>query len=533
MAEGTLPGGASPHRMEREEQRVCWKWAVAIIAAAASIVFVAGTLSDVVLGDEPYHFMFARAWADAGLWNRPTHNPLYPSGAPPGYWYVTEPAWPMLLAALWQATGPVPWVAQLYQAAFYALLLAMVYRLGRHFLGPRGALAALLAAVAVPMVGAFSVTLHLDVPSSAIILAALVLVVDRRLFWAGVLVGLAYLTKRNTAFLVPPMALWIVLQEGSLWQRARRVGLFLLPAVLVVLPDLWWRRHWIPGTQDPANPTYVLRRVTMFFSPTREVSNINNPVHLLQYLGAVIPALLGLYVIRRTWQKADRRLWALLAFYLVMLVLFFTLDTDVRYVMPAVPILAVLAARGLAGWWQRRWVLALVALAAFAHLGATAWVVNRARHLSPGQEAVFAYLKAHTLPGTRVLYPGESIMIEAHRPVVWNHLTDPETREACITPFLIQYGPEKMLAVLRANRVDYICVDEKRILSGPLAKAERGGYPWAFADRLPTLPFLENVSGDWPGVELWRVKEEPLGEVPAPPERPSPSPGHASGGEKE
>ncbi|HUX15388.1 MAG TPA: hypothetical protein VMW52_02890, partial [Phycisphaerae bacterium] len=294
-----------------------------------------------------------------------------------------------------------------------------------------------------------------------------------------------------------------------------------------------WRRHWIPGTQDPANPTYVLRRVTMFFSPTREVSNINNPVHLLQYLGAVIPALLGLYVIRRTWQKADRRLWALLAFYLVMLVLFFTLDTDVRYVMPAVPILAVLAARGLAGWWQRRWVLALVALAAVAHLGATAWVVNRARHLSPGQEAVFAYLKAHTLPGTRVLYPGESIMIEAHRPVVWNHLTDPETREACITPFLIQYGPEKMLAVLRANRVDYICVDEKRILSGPLAKAERGGYPRAFADRLPTLPFLENVSGDWPGVELWRVKEEPLGEVPAPPERPSPSPGHASGGEKE
>ncbi|MGB2828870.1 MAG: hypothetical protein WBD75_00745, partial [Phycisphaerae bacterium] len=89
------------------------------------------------------------------------------------------------------------------------------------------------------------------------------------------------------------------------------------------------------------------------------------------------------------------------------------------------------------------------------------------------------------------------------------------------------------LVVLRANRVDYICVEESRILSGPLAKAERGGYPRVFADRLPTLPFLENVSGDWPGVELWRVKEEPLGEAPAPPERPFPSPGHAPGGEKE
>jgi hypothetical protein len=273
--------------------------------------------------------------------------------------------------------------------------------------------------------------------------------------------------------------------------------------------------------------------MTMFFSPTREVSNINNPVHLLQYLGAVIPALLGLYVVRRTWQKADRWLWVLLAFYLVMLVLFFTLDTDVRYVMPAVPILVVLAARGLAGWWQRRWVLALLALAAFAHLGATAWVVNRARHLSPGQEAVFAYLGAHTPPGTRVMYPGEVIMIEARRPVVWRQLTDPETREACITPFLIQYGPEKMLAVLRANRVQYICVEESRILEGPLAPKERGGYPRRFVERLRTLPFLERVEGDWPGVELWRVKEEPPGEVPALPERPSTSPVRASGGEKE
>ena len=533
MAEGTIPGGANPHRMEREEQRVCWKWAVAIIAAAASIVFAAGTLSDVVLGDEPYHFMFARAWADAGLWNRPTHNPLYPSGAPSGYWYVTEPVWPMLLAALWQATGPVPWVAQLYQAAFYALLLAMVYRLGRHFLGPRGALAALLVAVSVPMAGAFSVMLHLDIPSSAIILAALVLVVDRRLFWAGVLVGLAYLTKRNTVFLAPPMVLWILMEDGSWGRRLSSAAMLLLPAALVVLPDFFWRWHAIPGTSDPVNPAYVLARFMKWFSAQRLPSNINNPLHLLQYLGAVIPALLGLYVIRRTWQKADRWLWALLAFYLVTLVLFFPLDTDVRYVMPAVPILAVLAARGLAGWWQRRWVLGLVGVVAFAHLGAAGWVTYQRRHLTPSQRAVFAYLRENTPEGPRVLYPGESIMIEARRPVVWNHLTEPETREACITPFLIQYGPEKMLAVLRANRVDYICVDEKRILSGPLAKAERGGYPRAFVDRLPTLPFLENISGDWPGVELWRVKEEPLGEVPDLPERPSTSPGHAPGGEKE
>ncbi|MGB2755809.1 MAG: hypothetical protein WBD75_07150 [Phycisphaerae bacterium] len=91
---------------------------------------------------------------------------------------------------------------------------------------------------------------------------------------------------------------------------------------------------------------------------------------------------------------------------------------------------------------------------------------------------------------------------------MWKHLTDPETREACITPFLIQYDPEKMLEVLRANWVVYICVDEARILSGPLAKTERGGYPLAFVRRLPTLPFLEEVRGDWPGIQLWKVRSD-------------------------
>jgi len=135
------------------------------------------------------------------------------------------------------------------------------------------------------------------------------------------------------------------------------------------------------------------------------------------------------------------------------------------------------------------------AAAALAHLGATAWVVGGARHLTEGQEAVFAYLRAHTPPGTRVMYPGEVIMAEARRPVVWNHLTDPETKKTCLPDFLIETDPQKIFTLLRSNQVDYLCVEESRILSGPLAEAERGGYPLAFVRRLPTLPFLEEVRG--------------------------------------
>jgi len=503
-AEALRPGAAA----DAESWPAGWKWALAAILLATAVVFVAGTTSRIVLGDEVYHTMLARAWGEAGLWHRPTHHPLYPTGDPPGYYYVTEPVWPMVLGLVWRATGPEAWVAQTYQAVIYAVFLGLVWRLGGRFLGPRGALVAVLAAISVPMVGAFSVMLYVDVPAAAVILAAIVLLLRRHFFWAGVLVGLAYITKRNTAFLVPPMVLWLFLREGSVWQRVRRMGLFLIPAALVVLPDLAWRGYSIPGASDPANPVHILARMTTFFSPQRLPSNINNPIHLLMYLGGVLPLLAAAYVARRAWEKADRWLWLFIALYLVTLLLIFTLDTDVRYLMPAVLLFAVVIARGLRGWWNRRWVLVTLAAVAFVQLGASAVRVNLARRLTPGQEAVFAYLRTHTPEGTRVMYPGEVIMAEARRPVVWNHLTDPETGKTCLPTFLTEYGPEKMLAVLRANGVGYICVEESGILSRPLAKTERGGYPPAFVRRLPTLPFLEEVRGDWPGVALWKVKEE-------------------------
>jgi 4-amino-4-deoxy-L-arabinose transferase-like glycosyltransferase len=501
-----------------EEWPAGWKWALAAILLATAVVFLAGATSRIILGDEVYHTMLARAWSEAGLWHRPTHHPLYPTGDPPGYYYVTEPVWPMVLSILWQATGPVAWVAQGYQALWYALVLALVWTLGRDLLGPRGGLAAVLAAISVPMVGAFSVMLYVDVPAAAAILAAIVLLLRRHYFWAGILVGLAYLTKRNTAFFVPPMMLWIVCQEGPVWQRARRLALFLLPAALVVLPDLWWRSHAIPGTRDPANPIYVLRRVMTFFSPQRLSSNINNPVHLLTYLGGVLPFGVAAYLARRAWTRADRWLWVFIAFYIVTLLVMFTLDTDVRYVMPVVPLLAVVAARGLRDWWKKRWVLVALAAAAFAQLGVSAVRVNVARQLTPGQETVFAYLRTHTPEGTRVMYPGEVIMALARRPVVWIHLTNPQTQAPCLPDFLTRYDADTMEAVLQANGVAYICIDDRQILTAPLTEAERGGYPRAFVDRLPALPFLEKVGGDWPGITLWRVK--PTGAPPAPSEPP-------------
>ncbi|MGB3194500.1 MAG: hypothetical protein WBC39_04335, partial [Phycisphaerae bacterium] len=59
-----------------------------------------------------------------------------------------------------------------------------------------------------------------------------------------------------------------------------------------------------------------------------------------------------------------------------------------------------------------------LALAAFAHLGVTAWYVKVQRTLAPGQRAVFEYLQTRTPPDARILYPGEVMIIQARRQAV-------------------------------------------------------------------------------------------------------------------
>jgi 4-amino-4-deoxy-L-arabinose transferase-like glycosyltransferase len=555
---------------EAQEARGSARWALAIILAATAIVFVAGATSDVVKGDEAYYSMFAEAWYDAGPLHRPVYNPVYGS-AESGYYYTTEPLWPLLCSLVWHMTGVHAWSAQLFQASLYALLLAMIYLLGRDLLGPRGALAALLAAVAVPMVGAFSVLLYTDVPSAALSACVALALLRKRFLAAGAVMGLAYLTKRNAAFLAPAFVVWAFWTEGPVWRRLGRVAAFVVPAVLVTLPDWFWRTAHLPAMYEPVSLPYILTRLRTFFAkqalvapgsgggadaatvaerlwtwlgPSAGPSRINSPADLLHYIGAVVPMLLVLYLLRRAWDRRDLRLWLAVGVCVAASLLMFTLNMEIRYAMPVIPLVVVVAARGLAaprsrpcrdsgrpesrragieeaGWCQKPWVLGLVGLAAFGHLGATAWHVGAQRTLTPGQRAVFEYLRTRTPPDARILYPGEVMILQTRRQAVWSQLKNPETGRGCITGFLGETDPERIRRLLRANAVTHLCVDERRVYAA-CGEVVGFGYPRSFVERLPRLPFLERVEGDWPGIELWHVKGERAGDgAPVPAARPA------------
>ncbi|HUU35667.1 MAG TPA: glycosyltransferase family 39 protein, partial [Vicinamibacterales bacterium] len=271
MAPGEAPLGIenarSPSRVacgdEAQEARRSGRWALAIILAATAIVFIAGATSDVVVGDEVYYTMFAEAWHDAGVCHRPVHHPLYASGEA-GYYYTTEPLWPLVCSLVWHVTGVHAWSAQALQAGFYALLLAMIYLVGRDVLGPRGALAALLGAVSVPMFGAFSILLYMGVPVTALLMIAFVLLRKKQFLVAGAVMGLAYLLKRNAAFVAPACLAWMLWVPGTFWQRVRRLAVFGLAAGIVVFPDFLWRHEHIPSMYEPVS--YVIQRFFKRFS---------------------------------------------------------------------------------------------------------------------------------------------------------------------------------------------------------------------------------------------------------------------------
>ena len=414
---------------------------------------------------------------------------------------------------------------------------------------------------------------------------------------AGVMIGLAYLTKRNAFFLVPPMVLWLLWMGGTLRQRAGRVAVFLAAAIVVVTPDLLWRRYSFPAYYEPVSLTQILDRMGTFFAKqglvtgtseaARETltagpagpgggeapgliervvswlsfgkapglveriaswlsfsagpSKINNPGHLLQYVGAVAPVLLGVYLVRRAWRResgpldpdrgpsdaegvrsnkdrdtdrGDGWLWITIALYMVALLLLFTLDTEVRYAMPVASLLAVISARALGGKAHRPWVLGLVAVIAFAHLGVAASFVKDNRRISPARQAVFTYLRKDASEraqwsekAPRVLYPGEALVVHARCQAVWSQLKNPETNGCWITGLLQEEREDKIREILQFNAVDYICVDPAQVYKDKV-EVVGFGYPRSFVERLERLPFLEKVRGNWPDdqMQLWKVK---------------------------
>lgn len=209
---------------------------VLVIGAVALAVRVAYVL--VVLphyepvSDALHYHMIATAIAEGRGFVHP-----FPFGFDhPTAW--RPPLFPLVLGGVYAVAGPRLGAAQALNIGLGALVVVLVALLAWRIAGrPAGVGAGMLAAVFPPLVANDAPPLS-DTLGLVLLLAVLLLVLDRRVAPAGAAAGLLVLTRPAAQVFAVALAFWLLWRLG--WRRA--LG-FVVAAVLVTVPWLLHNRE--------------------------------------------------------------------------------------------------------------------------------------------------------------------------------------------------------------------------------------------------------------------------------------------------
>jgi 4-amino-4-deoxy-L-arabinose transferase-like glycosyltransferase len=513
-----------------------------LITFAFAGLLITGLTSELYLGDEVYHYRFAKSMYSEG--RRVSFDPIYTSGNPPGFFYRSEPLWSGLLAILWKILGHMSFqVAEIYHTCFYALLLFFTYLLGKQIYGDREGIWACLLMASTPMAVAFGVLFYTDVPATAITTMTFYWIIRKKYGWGGLGFALMYLVKRNTCFLIPAMILVPIYfgKEGIL-KSIRNLNFLLVPLVGSVLWDMWWRyqnienaEFQISGVGSIRNLTilgYIKARLTRITWGTREFlnSSLIDPVDLIRYLGAALIILVVAYFVQGHFRREKKEMrglvTAMVGSYFVFFLFLFGFNTDIRYLFPIVPILCIMASRAIS-FYQRRWASALILIICLAQFGTTLAYIHVQRQMPAEIKEGFSYIRTHVSRDAVVMYPEyilleaterrfiwfsffyleQHILINRYPGYQWDRYSEYKWSDMSRV-FFWNPNVEDLKRSLRLNKVDYIVIKKNRIYDDSKVK-HLGGYPRSFVQKMQEFTFLKLVFENR-GMSIWRVLNEPV-----------------------
>jgi hypothetical protein len=276
--------------------------------------------------------------------------------------------------AAWEST-----IGVLPLALVIAALIVLSYLLLERLFNRTAAFAAALLMALDPFFIANSKVLHVDgllaafMSSSA--LALLVFVSERRRRWAilsGVLAGLALLTKSPALFLLPYMALClgigVLADRAANWRRDVVAGLIWLVTLVLVyctlFPAMWmdplgtleavYKQAALRVSWAHPNPLYFLGRA--FVGDPGPTYYLYTWAYKVTPVVSVFALVSLLYAAFGKTLPRRRRTFVGLVFAFAF---FFTLQMVLgakkmpRYLLPAFPMVHVLAGVGLAGWAEQ------------------------------------------------------------------------------------------------------------------------------------------------------------------------------------
>lgn len=182
-------------------------------------------------------FPFHQDEAIYGYWARYAHHvdPLFLS-----VWPDKPPLYLWLLGGTFDLFGATPAAARMLNIALSTLTIAVVAALARTWWGARaGVLAALFLALS-PLAISFAPTAFTDPLLVLAGMTALLAVVRRRCFWAGVWLGVAIMTKQQGVLFIPLVAAFSLYTPRTPSDLLRRTAALLAGLLLIVAPILWW-----------------------------------------------------------------------------------------------------------------------------------------------------------------------------------------------------------------------------------------------------------------------------------------------------
>ncbi len=521
-----------------------------ILLSCSIGIIAVGLLSDLYLGDEIYHFRFARDIYRTG--ERVTYDPFFGKGFTLQTHYQIPPLWHLCLAFLWTVAGGVSFaVAQVYHALYFVLLLVAAYFLGKELYGEREAHYSLILAGTVPMIISFSILFYVDMPLTALTALTLLLILKKRHLGAGLGFGLMCFTKFNGFFFFFPfVGVIFYLNYRNRWLL--KILAFSLASMLIIIPDLYWRETHFgteshigslknimrnivyrgyersrdikialspgekksaqkkaegirpdpkekavgkpdPGRVDAGQPDSSRRKVILVYN-----SSFTNIKDNVKYFGLGLPFLLILYLMRRRFEKKDIVLWGPILFYFLLFLYFFKPSGDIRYLLPIAPLLCIVASKPLASWGNRKGVSVLLAICLIQFVSVLVYVYTQ-RQISPEMDRGIGYIKMHTPEDARIVYPEYNLTEYTNRRVVWT------------TTFWdlgkVLWGSDEMIRdALKKNHIRYILIKKTRVYDDKDIH-HTGGYPKSFVDRLPGLSFLELIFEN-DELSLWRLEKD-------------------------
>jgi 4-amino-4-deoxy-L-arabinose transferase-like glycosyltransferase len=509
-----------------------------IITIFILVIFLIGLITSLKFSDEIFHFWFAKDWYDRG--SRPVYNALVDTVPEYDYYryYVNAPLWHYGLKWFFNLVGkPSKNIASLYMTGWFSLLLLGTYLLTKSIYSEKQiALYSVFITATMPFFVAFSILFFIDMPIASITPFLIYFTMKRNYIIAGIIMGIMFLLKENSYFLLPACFLLLIYwnKDKSLrfMKRSAQAIIFLLIVVVITLPNFKFRLDNFQGILVPHDKGAVLNVINKLFKTSylsihdmlkskedtameqvkkeeRQVSNyLTSDLFSLKtffkYLGIIFPFLFIWKIITifkyKNYQEKEIFIWAPVVIYIPLYLIAFQGWWEIRYLSPILPLLCIVSADSLR-YIKKTHTNVIISLAGLIMFAATVSFTYIDRQVTPQEESAIEYVKQ--LPDGRILTPEELfISYYTGKHTLWSN-SFVYTPNLGLYELLWGNSDEKSRQIIKNFKIRYILIPRKRVYDDTIVR-HFGGYPKSFINKIKKLPYIEKIySNEY--ASLWRV----------------------------